>query len=239
MIVFVPGGYMPNVNLSENIANKIKHKIITGEYKLGQQLPNEQELCSELNISRTTVREAIKLLVSKNVLEIERGRGTFVAAVPGLSEDPFGLEFVNDDELKTALCEFRNIVEPYICGLAAKNATEEQLKTMAEHIVKMEEITSKACVQSTEEWIDEFVDLEINFHVLLYKMSGNLLFERMTELVARSVVINCTGIRYRRNFDFEKYCELHTTLYNCIAERAHTKAVEMGKDHCLGFDLFL
>ena len=51
---------LPNKNLSENIADKIKRRIVTGEYKVNEQLPSEQELADSLNVSRTTVREAVK-----------------------------------------------------------------------------------------------------------------------------------------------------------------------------------
>lgn len=230
---------MSNINLSEIIANKIKRKIISGEYGLGKQLPNEQELCDSLNVSRTTVREAIKLLVSKNVLQIERGKGTFVAAVPGLSEDPFGLEFVRDDILKSDLCAFRSIVEPKICRMAAQNATAEQMDSMDKQIIKMQEIAGKAHIHSAEEWIDEFIDQEIDFHILLYKMSGNVLFERMHDLISRSVVINCTEFKYRQSFDFIKYTDIHASLYNAIVARDAEAAEQIGKEHCLSFDLYV
>ena len=62
--------------LSQNIADKIKTKIMTGEFALGSKLPNENELMDDLNVSRTTIREAVKILISKNILYIERGKGS-------------------------------------------------------------------------------------------------------------------------------------------------------------------
>ncbi len=54
--------------LSQNIADKIKTKIMTGEFALGSKLPNENELMDDLNVSRTTIREAVKILISKHPL---------------------------------------------------------------------------------------------------------------------------------------------------------------------------
>ena len=65
---------MQSKTLSENIADRRKQRIIVGKYAVGTQLPNEQELADSLNVSRTTIREAVKLLVSRRVLEIERGK---------------------------------------------------------------------------------------------------------------------------------------------------------------------
>lgn len=80
--------------LSERIVENIVDLIIKGFYKPGDKLPNEMQLSEELNISRATLREAIKTLESRNILEVRRGIGTFVSKVPGLSNDPMGFQFM-------------------------------------------------------------------------------------------------------------------------------------------------
>lgn len=80
--------------LSEKIAENIGKSIVGGFYKIGDQMPNEMELSEELGISRATLREAIKILISQNVLEVRRGIGTFVSHTPGLSTDPLGLDYI-------------------------------------------------------------------------------------------------------------------------------------------------
>lgn len=81
--------------LSEKIAETIKTSIKQGFYKPGDQMPNELELAEELGVSRATLREAIKILISKNVLTVKRGIGTFISNTPGFSSDNLGYEFVN------------------------------------------------------------------------------------------------------------------------------------------------
>ena len=229
---------MQSKTLSENIADRIKQRIIVGKYSVGTQLPNEQELADSLNVSRTTIREAVKLLVSRRVLEIERGKGTFVAAIPGLSEDPFGLEFVNEDILKSNLSQFRSIIEPEVCALAAANASAHQLDDMKHLVVRMNEISCLVVESSVDEWIDEFIDQEIAFHTLIYKMTHNVVFERMTNIISRSVIINSTALNYRQGFDFTKYTELHTTLYEALASRDPEIARKHGQEHMETFKLF-
>lgn len=229
---------MQSKTLSENIADRIKQRIIVGKYAVGTQLPNEQELADSLNVSRTTIREAVKLLVSRRVLEIERGKGTFVAAIPGLSEDPFGLEFVNEDILKSNLSQFRSIIEPEVCALAAANASAHQLDDMKHLVVRMNEISCLVVESSVDEWIDEFIDQEIAFHTLIYKMTHNVVFERMTNIISRSVIINSTALNYRQGFDFTKYTELHTTLYESLASRDSEIARKHGQEHMETFKLF-
>ena len=62
----------------------------------GERLPSEQELMKELSVGRGTIREAIKSLVSRNIVEIRRGVGTFVAEKTGVVEDPLGFSFINN-----------------------------------------------------------------------------------------------------------------------------------------------
>ena len=76
--------------LSSNVSDKLKRKIIDGEWKVNEQIPTEQELAEELMVSRTTIREAIKILASQNIVRIDRGKGTFVAETPWVIQDPLG-----------------------------------------------------------------------------------------------------------------------------------------------------
>ncbi len=81
--------------LSEKIAETIKTSITQGFYKPGDQMPNELELAEELGVSRATLREAIKILISKNVLTVKRGIGTFISDTPGFSADSLGYEYMD------------------------------------------------------------------------------------------------------------------------------------------------
>lgn len=81
--------------LSEKVAESIITAIKNGFYAVGDQMPNELQLSEELGVSRATLREAIKILISKSILEVRRGIGTFVSQTPGYSMDVAGLEFLD------------------------------------------------------------------------------------------------------------------------------------------------
>lgn len=83
-------------SLAQQVASKMEEFIKEQRYKVGDKLPNEFELATELNVGRGTIREAIKLLAARNVVIIQRGKGTFVSENPGLTEDPLGLSFITD-----------------------------------------------------------------------------------------------------------------------------------------------
>ena len=101
--------------LTDKVADDIVRTIIGRELKPGDKLPNEFELASKLGVGRSTVREAIKILVSRNVVEIRRGAGTFVSAHSGVSEDPLGLQFLDDCiRVATDLLQLRFLIEPRV-----------------------------------------------------------------------------------------------------------------------------
>lgn len=81
--------------LSEKIADNITTGIKNGFYSVGDQMPNEIQLSAELGVSRATLREAFKILISKNILEVRRGIGTFVSETPGFSVEAIGMQFLN------------------------------------------------------------------------------------------------------------------------------------------------
>lgn len=81
--------------LSEKVAEIIMTSIKNDFYKVGDQMPNEIQLSEELGVSRATLREAIKILISRNILEVRRGIGTFVSETPGVNILDSGLEYLN------------------------------------------------------------------------------------------------------------------------------------------------
>lgn len=81
--------------LSEKVADSIIEGIRNNFYRVGEKMPNEIQWAEELGVSRATLREAIKHLISKNYLEVRRGLGTYVTETPGFSLDAVGLSDMN------------------------------------------------------------------------------------------------------------------------------------------------
>ncbi len=115
--------------LADSTAQSILKMIEDGRFSIGDKLPNEIELSSELGVSRSTLREAVKILTTSSVLEIRRGKGTFVTSNTvvdsnGLSDIASGL----DD-----LFEMRLMFEPDCAYLAAQRATDEEIEIICRY----------------------------------------------------------------------------------------------------------
>ena len=162
------------VLLSEKVAVNIKELIIKNQYKPGDKLPNEMELTTQLNVSRSTIREAIKILMSKNILEIRRGKGTYVCERPGIASDPLGVTFMNKKDLLLYLFETRLIIEPGIAELAAIRSKEK-------NILDLENAFGRI-VHNVTNNIDHTA-ADIHFHNIIAKSTQNPILQNILPVI--------------------------------------------------------
>lgn len=161
--------------LTDKVADDIVRTIIGRELKPGDKLPNEFELASKLGVGRSTVREAIKILVSRNVVEIRRGAGTFVSAHSGVSEDPLGLQFLDDCiRVATDLLQLRFLIEPRLASLAAGNSTPEQIA----ELMQLCDACEKKLLAG-----DDFAKENTSFHAAIARASGNIVVPNLAVIL--------------------------------------------------------
>ena len=114
--------------LADSTAQKIKSMIEGGNFSVGDKLPNENDFASQLGVSRSTLREAIRTLTASGMLEIKRGKGTFVTANTIIeSSDIAEISSGLDD-----LFEMRLMFEPDCAYYAALRATDEEIRIICE-----------------------------------------------------------------------------------------------------------
>ncbi len=120
--------------LSDSVADEILNMItIEKRFQPGDKLPNENELSTTLQISRTTLREAIRILATNGVLEIQRGRGTFVAGHLNIASNVILEPLASRDKVTAKdLYEMRLIFEPEAAYLAALRASDRERRRIAD-----------------------------------------------------------------------------------------------------------
>ena len=165
--------------LSERVAAQIIGYIQENQLKEGDRLPNERSLGTRLNVSRTTIREAMRLLVSRRIVEVKRGSGTYVTAMPGMTEDPFGFGFIyNKTRLVFDLLEIRLLFEPEIAALAAERASGreiEEIRALAKEVEK--------CIASGVNHSGP----DVNFHMMIVKSTGNEVLAKLMPVIIKGV----------------------------------------------------
>lgn len=165
--------------LSDRVADDILTMIIIEKRFLpGEKLPNEIDLSQELEISRTTLREAVRILAANGVVEIRRGVGTFVREGFQIDDKQgiSSLAAVRTDIRD--LYEMRLIVEPEAAYYAAMRASEEEI----EHILQL---GKKIETEITEE--KDRTQTERNFHRAIAKASHNEFMTRLLPVIYQAI----------------------------------------------------
>ncbi|MGL6198946.1 MAG: FadR/GntR family transcriptional regulator [Lachnospiraceae bacterium] len=165
--------------LSDSIADTILSMItVEKKYKAGDKLPNENELAAELGISRTTLREAIRILAANNVVEIQRGKGTFV------KKDFEEMTFENLTPLLSAkinaddLYEMRLIFEPEAAYYATLRATESEMQ----RIMKLGENIERLIKEGKDRTMEEQA-----FHRTIAKATHNDFMNKLMPIIQEAI----------------------------------------------------
>lgn len=192
--------------LVEQAADYILKYIVDDGLEAGAKIPNEFELAQHLGVGRGTIREAMKILVSRNIVEIRRGAGTYVSDRQGIAKDPLGLVFIKDKKnLAMDLLTVRLMLEPEIARMAAENATEEQKQALLIQCGKVEEMILQG-INHMEE--------DVRFHELVASCSGNQVVEKLVPIINSSIEISVdiTNGRLR-----QETIETHREIAEAIA----------------------
>lgn len=151
------------------VAGELGRRIVSGHYRCGAVLPPEAELLTEFGVSRPVLREAIKSLESKGMLEARQRRGTIVLPRPlwhRLDSDVLGwiAQSGADPDMLVRLTEVRMIVEPGACLLAAESASEASMRAIEDAWTRM---------QADADDPPRFAESDRDFHLALLAAAGN------------------------------------------------------------------
>ena len=167
-----------NKMLSQSVADNILSMItIEKRFSVGDKLPNELDLSEELNVSRTTLREAIRILVALDILEIQRGKGTYV------KENAFkkqqDLEQLSNIKVNARdLYEMRLIFEPEAAYYAALRATDSEIKRILEFGKKVEKEISNH---------QDRTDDEHSFHKAIAQATHNAFMNKLMPIFYQAI----------------------------------------------------
>lgn len=194
------------VGAVDYVLRDLNEAIVSGVVRVGDRLPSEQALAARYGVSRTVVREVLRILETRGMTVTRTGRGTFVAAT-GTSELTFGSYSAAN------LIEARPHVEVAAAGLAAVRRSEEQIGLLQDLQERME----------AEEDAQKWVELDSALHAAIASASGNPVFAAVLEhirsaLAHQSSVINLTPGR-RTQSDSE-----HRAIIAAIARGSVTEA---------------
>lgn len=162
--------------LYEQIVAQIEQRILDGEIKVGDQLPPERELAEQFGVSRTAVREAVKALREKGLVQVQPGRGTFITdGTSRAMRHSLGLMAkFGGVESSRNLVEVREILEPEIAALAASRANDEQIAALHRAVETMDTALTDA---------ETFIEADLDFHLALADATQNFLVPTLIDSI--------------------------------------------------------
>jgi DNA-binding FadR family transcriptional regulator len=192
-------------SLAEDVASKLQERILKGTYKINQKLPVEAELMKNFGVGRSTVREAVKILVNSGFLRVKQGIGTFIDDVTGINEPLFQKLKRSDSQ---SINEVRQLLEMKIAEKAAINRTGNDIS-------KLEHFLKKRTKAAYDDAIEESIDAHINFYIVLAEASKNDILADLYKLFAiqqkEELLNKHTGTTY-----FKDSPGLHNKLLDSI-----------------------
>lgn len=199
---------------------RIINAVRDGKYKLGQKLPNEYELISELQISRNSLREAMRVLSTVGVVEIKRGDGTYVCSEikPTVIDNMiYGLVF--DASSTTELVELRQSLDEIMLKLAIDKATDEDIALLQESIELMK-------VSFAEGDLDKAAAADYQFHIQMVEASKNKFLDRIVkgvyQMFKHSILESVSTEE-----DFAHAVDYHTHILEVLTNRDKSKVSDV------------
>jgi GntR family transcriptional repressor for pyruvate dehydrogenase complex len=157
----------------EEIVVKVKHMIEKGRLNSGDQLPSERELAEVFNVSRSSVREALRSLETQGYLESRQGDGTYIARQPLESlVNPLATVIFTEKDGQIELFEMRRLIEPQLAFLAAERATPEEIVMLGKAL----ELQENAFAQG-----ESGTEVDKAFHYILAKAAKNKVLLRIID----------------------------------------------------------
>lgn len=209
-----------NTTVSEKIVEQIKEMLLNGNLNKGDKLPSERQLAETLQVSRSSVREALKELEMMGLIEVKQGEGNFIKEnFEDILFEPFSTIFLIKESNAKEILELRNIIEKGTASLAAERITKEELKDLRNILGAAEKSNSE----------EELAELDIIFHYKISQASKNFLLQSILNAVSSLIETSIKDIRKNiliKEEHKEIIKEQHINIYNAL-ENNDPKAAEI------------
>lgn len=199
---------MEKQTLGEIAAQKLLGMVQEKGYTAGDKLPTEGELAGLLGVGRNTVREALRILVSRNIVTIRQGSGTFISDKNGVADDPLGFSMIEDRrKLTEDLIQIRVMVEPPIAALAAQNATKKDILALEAMIVELEHAM---------EGRGDYSEKDSQFHAMIAGCTHNLVMTNLIPVITDGIQVFAGSVR---ETEYEITREAHRRIFEAIRDK--------------------
>ena len=214
------------LTLSKEIELKIEGAIRQKKLQVGQRLPSEKELCAMFGVSRTALREALRMLSARGLVTIRKGDGIYVSDYSAFhASKPMSLylELKFDKSYVLHLAHIRQMIEPQIAMLAATNRTEDDLINLENNLKEF---------NKEDNDFKKIASLDLEFHLKIAKASANplipLVMDPLYSLLPKIKTLIVEKVKHRNSNNAIYY---HQKIFDKIKIQDEQGAFEMMKQH--------
>ncbi|AFD09423.1 FadR/GntR family transcriptional regulator [Solitalea canadensis] len=201
-------------SLADEVADRIKEMITSGNYTIGDKLPTEPELMQQFGVGRSSIREAMKILSNNGFTRVQQGTGTFVTSLIGNAEMLSNcLNKARYEELN----EVRFFLEEKIVDKAVLQRTDANIEKMRHFL----ELRKK---YAAEQNIVDTIQADIDFHTTIAEAAGNTIMLELYQTVAQHIKSAFSQI-HKDTTAFIESQTVHEALLQAIIDKNATKAV--------------
>lgn len=194
-------------SLSNQVSKELEKMIENGEYKLGERIPTEPDLMKMFQVSRNTIREAIKGLTLAGLLETKQGNGTFVRSTNRFEANmKQKYETVSIEDIREA----RNCIEVTIAHLAANRREKEDLNLIEKFFNERKNLKVN---------VRENTKADIEFHMAIAKSCHNLILIDLYQSISDYLESHITERKLESSLSTEEIDKLHEELYKAIINK--------------------
>ncbi|HEX9972427.1 MAG TPA: FadR/GntR family transcriptional regulator [bacterium] len=212
--------------LSQEIELKIEDAIRQKKLEPGNKLPSEKELCIMFGVSRTALREALRMLSARGLLNVRKGDGVYVnnfSSTHASKPMSLYLELQFDQDYIMHLVHVRQMIEPHIAMLAAKNRKDQDLKRIEINLEKFSDRDQDA---------QQIAQLDVEFHTAITQASGNplipLIMDPLFSMLPRVKALIVSNLKKVKSDNAPNY---HQKIFDKIKIQDESGAFETMKAH--------
>ncbi|MDB4297665.1 FadR family transcriptional regulator [Flavobacteriaceae bacterium] len=217
--------------ITEQSVEILKDFIMDGKLKSGDFLPPEMELCKQLGIGRSTLREAVKILELQGFVKKRHGVGVMVVEESyQAASDMLSLMLKRTNSSLLDIVETRNVIEVKTAELAALNATEDDLAVIEEYLIIM---------QNSKSSLEEYIIADVHFHIAIAKASKNTVLHFILDTILQPFLEDVVKDTTKTMDRPEITLRLHEYIYTAIKDKDAPKAINAMKKHLVATESML
>jgi GntR family transcriptional regulator, transcriptional repressor for pyruvate dehydrogenase complex len=214
-----------NTKVYEQVIEQIKQMIIDGTLKTGDKLPTERVLSEELQVSRTSIREALRALQIIGLVDCRQGEGNFInKEFENSLFEPLSMMFMLQESSSIEILELRRVIEAETAKMAAKKITDEELKSLGMLLKSFDNINNE----------EDNSEIDKKFHYEIAKASGNFLIFSILNAISSLMDAFIKDARKKilsEEDNIEVLAKQHWYIYEALQNHDPEKASEAMVKH--------